>query len=193
MRRVQRTTVHDVRSVTAGKRSMAWRRRVSIVNSCTSLSISKLWRNGCRVGGQRPCPFSFGSRFALVICVVCPRACANSSPVVAVRRLGGVVRVSASGPCPAHRFPMRLDTSRSPSTAPGPYPSHVLGPAEVVSVRRFGQPAPLTRRLAHAPAHLGRAVALVADVSRVGAEQLSTMLALAASASRHRWGPSDHR
>ena len=50
------------------------------------------------------------------------------------------------------------------------HPSHLLGTAEVVPVLGFGQPAPLTRRLARATTLLRRAVALVAHVAGVGPE-----------------------
>ena len=67
---------------------------------------------------------------------------------------------------------------RARSPRPSPKPSRkaatrrsaLLGTAEVVPVLGFGQPAPLTPRLARATTLLRRAVALVAQVAGVGPE-----------------------
>src|SRR5215468_12582979 len=66
----------------------------------------------------------------------------------------------------------------------------VRGPAEVVAVRRSGEPARLACSLARRSAGRLGAVALVAAIARIGAEILSTALALAAASSGHASPPS---
>lgn len=63
---------------------------------------------------------------------------------------------------------------------------HVHGAAEVAAVVGLGQPRPLARGLARAPARRRRAVPLALHVATVGEEKPPAAQALALSALRHR-------